>query len=725
MSIALVLSILSLGVPVEGAVMRTWHLAKPVSSITPILPGQRPNAWTHLESLNGVPLPTRPEHVYSLIDGSIHIDRPGDWAFELSSDDGAHLWVTGTKVVDHDGLHAATARTGSKSLRVGTHPFQIKWFQAAGGADLSLKWKGPGDDGFADIPLHALRADWPAVRPTEEGNKHTVGASSRRRPGDGCPLVDAYPGWSTSPLNVSLDGRVTCLVGPRDGNVFAATDAGTLWHLDPERKTATIFASGLPAVIGMSPDGDNGLLLNTDEGTIVVRDTTGDGAADMRQAASSLLPPGPVAIVRDGALRSLAGTVLMRLPDTVEVDRVLNMVQTPALGPGTLLSGGHNTWLAQFGDQHRTTLTRLSGAPLDGAVQIDEDTLVLADEAGLHRAQWTPGKVLRIADARPMVNGIEIHLSRPVAAHVLSNPEHWTLTWIDAANGQRPVDVVSASPLLNGRGAFLELNDLPAAGTMHVRLVGPWTSLTDVKGAWSTEAWVAVSAPLPKDVGLVRSRVQPRRNTLSTRERLEGWQLLFDGHDAASSWRGFRREDLPASWTAEDGQLIYTGEGGGDIITRETWDDFDLHLEWMVQPGGNSGIFFNVAEDAGAVWATGPEMQILDNAMHSDGQNPLTSAGANYALHKAPFDSSLPPGRWNHARISVQGDHVQYWLNGLKTADYELGSPQWTARVRDSKFVNMPRYGTEVSGHIALQDHGDRVAFRNIRIKRLDAPAQP
>jgi hypothetical protein len=599
------------------------------------------------------------------------------------------------------------------------------WFQAAGDAELRLKWKGPGDEGFADIPLHAMRADWPIKRPTASGDKHTVGPSSRRRSGDGCPLVDAYPGWSIAPLNVSIDGRVTCLMGPKDGKVYAATDAGTMWHIDPSQRTARVFARDLPTVKGMSPDGDNGLLLNTDEGTLVLRDTSGDGVADMRQSASSLLPPGPVAIIRDGALRSLVGTVLMRLPDTIEVDRVLNMVQTPGLGPGTLLSGQENVWLAQLGESGQATLTRLSGAPLDGAVQINEDTLILANEAGLHRATWTPGAVLRIADARPLANGIEVMLSKPVATAVLANPEHWALTWIDAANGRRAIDVMSATPLLHGRGAFLELSDVPAAGTMHVRLVGPWTGLNDVNGAWSPEAWVAVQAPVPSAVGLVRSRVRPRRNTLSTRERLEGWQLLFDGHDAGSSWRGFRKQDLPDTWIAQDGQLIYTGEGGGDIITRETWDDFDLHLEWMVQPRGNSGIFFNVAEDAGAVWATGPEMQILDNALHPDGQSPLTSAGSNYALHKAPFDASLGPGRWNHARIKLDGNHVQYWLNGLKTADYELGSPQWTAKVRDSKFVNMPRYGTESSGHIALQDHGDRVAFRNLRIKRLNTSPQP
>lgn len=206
-------------------------------------------------------------------------------------------------------------------------------------------------------------------------------------------------------------------------------------------------------------------------------------------------------------------------------------------------------------------------------------------------------------------------------------------------------------------------------------------------------------------------------NTLSDAQVAQGWALLFDGEQAATAWRGYRSGGLPAGWVVKDGVLIR--EGGGDIITREQFDDFDLYVDWNVTEGGNSGIFFNGGEEGGYIWETAPEMQILDNLGHANGVSALQSAGANYGLHAPPADSSRPAGQWNRARIRVQGDHVQYWLNGVKTADYVIGSDDWTARVAGSKFTHMPMYGTKSKGHIGLQDHGDRVSFRNIRIRRL------
>jgi hypothetical protein len=207
-------------------------------------------------------------------------------------------------------------------------------------------------------------------------------------------------------------------------------------------------------------------------------------------------------------------------------------------------------------------------------------------------------------------------------------------------------------------------------------------------------------------------------NSLTKEQVEEGWQLLFDGQDASTSWRGYRKTNLPEGWVAREGVLVR--EGGGDIVTREQFDDFDFYVDWRVEDGGNSGIFFNATEEGNAIWETAPEMQILDNAGHSNGVSALHSAGANYALHAPSVDSSRAAGKWNRVRIRVLGNHVQYWLNGVKTADYVIGSDDWKARVAGSKFTHMPMYGTKAMGHIGLQDHGDRVSFRNIRIRRLD-----
>jgi hypothetical protein len=208
---------------------------------------------------------------------------------------------------------------------------------------------------------------------------------------------------------------------------------------------------------------------------------------------------------------------------------------------------------------------------------------------------------------------------------------------------------------------------------------------------------------------------QPAPNTLTAEERAAGWRLLFDGTTTAG-WRGFRQQAMPDGWQVVDGALTRVGKGG-DIVTTEEFGDFDLSFEWQIGPGGNSGVFFGVSEQSTAVWHAAPEYQILDNAGHKDGATPATSTGANYALHAPARDVARPAGQWNQSRITVQGPRVTHWLNGEKIVEYEIGSPDWTARVAASKFKAHPAYGTVRPGRIALQDHGDRVAFRSIRIR--------
>jgi hypothetical protein len=196
-----------------------------------------------------------------------------------------------------------------------------------------------------------------------------------------------------------------------------------------------------------------------------------------------------------------------------------------------------------------------------------------------------------------------------------------------------------------------------------------------------------------------------------------GWRSLFDGRTTAG-WRGFRMASMPAGWTVVDGALTRTGEGG-DIITTDQFTDFELELEWKVAPGGNSGIMYRVTEDAERTYHTGPEMQVLDDAGHQDGGARLTAAGSAYGLYAAPAGVVKPAGEWNAVRIVMRGRHVEHWLNGVRAVEYELGSPDWEAKVKASKFTEWPGYGRSPRGHIALQDHGDLVAYRNLRIREL------
>ncbi|HEX9610301.1 MAG TPA: DUF1080 domain-containing protein [Gemmatimonadales bacterium] len=206
-------------------------------------------------------------------------------------------------------------------------------------------------------------------------------------------------------------------------------------------------------------------------------------------------------------------------------------------------------------------------------------------------------------------------------------------------------------------------------------------------------------------------------NSLTPDERAAGWRLLFDGRTTAG-WRGFRMDSMPGGWQAVDGALTRVGRGG-DIITREAFRNFELALEWKVAPRGNSGIFYRASEDAEAIYWTAPEMQVLDDAGHEDGQSRLTAAGANYGLDPAPAGAVRPAGEWNQVRLVVNGAHVEHWLNGTKVVEYELGSPAWEAKVQASKFAPHPHYGRNAEGYLGLQDHGDLVAYRNIKIRVL------
>ena len=210
---------------------------------------------------------------------------------------------------------------------------------------------------------------------------------------------------------------------------------------------------------------------------------------------------------------------------------------------------------------------------------------------------------------------------------------------------------------------------------------------------------------------------QGESNTLTPTEAAEGWELPFDGQ-TTNEWRGFKQSTMPAGWQAVDGALTRVGEGG-DIVTKATFENFDLQFEWKIETGGNSGVFFRVTEDEDAVWHTAPEMQVLDDDAHPDGQAAMTSAGSDYALYGRSEDVVKPVGEWNHSRIVVNGSHVKYWLNNVQVVDYELWSDDWEQRVAASKFAAYPNFGRARRGHFALQDHGNPVYYRNIKVREL------
>jgi hypothetical protein len=220
-------------------------------------------------------------------------------------------------------------------------------------------------------------------------------------------------------------------------------------------------------------------------------------------------------------------------------------------------------------------------------------------------------------------------------------------------------------------------------------------------------------------VGQEMGRASPESpgTMLNERERADGFRPLFDGVSLAG-WKGFTTASPPTGWKAVTGELVRDG-AGGDLVTVDLFADFELRLDWKISMNGNSGIMFRAGPGGKYPWETGPEFQVLDNAGHKDGQSPLTSAGSNFAVHAPVKDVTRPVGEWNEIRLIARGPHVEHWMNGVKLLEYEIGSDDWTARVKASKFATMPGYGRESRGHIVLQDHGDVVAYRNVRLKIL------
>ena len=206
-------------------------------------------------------------------------------------------------------------------------------------------------------------------------------------------------------------------------------------------------------------------------------------------------------------------------------------------------------------------------------------------------------------------------------------------------------------------------------------------------------------------------------NALTSAEASQGWTLLFDGTSTAG-WRAYDKDAMPEGWKAVDGALTRVGRAG-DIITTRSYRNFELALEWRIGPGGNSGVFYRAALGSDAIYFSAPEMQVLDDSGHVDGRSELTSAGSDYGLYPAPRGVVRPVGQWNAVRLVVNGNHVEHWLNGQKIVEYELHSPDWRTRVGSSKFKAWREYGQAAEGHIGLQDHGDWVAFRNIKVRVL------
>ncbi len=227
-------------------------------------------------------------------------------------------------------------------------------------------------------------------------------------------------------------------------------------------------------------------------------------------------------------------------------------------------------------------------------------------------------------------------------------------------------------------------------------------------------------------------------NQLTDAERADGWRLLFDGNTLAG-WRGLGYDSIPtAHWRVVDGAIEKIASGkvpkmpdgqpanGGDLMTTDTFRDFELSFEWKVAPGANSGVKYNVSEDFSLAHASnhaalGFEYQVLDDSLSDDNKLASHLAGALYDLI-APNDGKhlVPVGQWNRSRIVFRGMHGEHWLNGVKVVDFDLGTPRMDSLLRSSKYHSISGFADRRVGHIILQDHGDEAFYRDIKLRELD-----
>lgn len=211
-------------------------------------------------------------------------------------------------------------------------------------------------------------------------------------------------------------------------------------------------------------------------------------------------------------------------------------------------------------------------------------------------------------------------------------------------------------------------------------------------------------------------------NKLSKKEIKKGWVLLFDGK-TTEGWHTYLKEDASAAWTIQDGALAFDPEAGegGDLVTDQEYENYELSLEWKIAEGGNSGIIFNVHEDPefGATYVSGPEMQVLDNEKAHDNKEDDHLAGSLYDMIPVGRTVAKAAGEWNLASIRLKDGQLTLTLNGVQTADVQIGSEEWKKLIAGSKFKDWEHFAQYSKGRIALQDHGNKVWYRNIKIRPL------
>ena len=357
---------------------------------------------------------------------------------------------------------------------------------------------------------------------------------------------------------------------------------------------------------------------------------------------------------------------------------------------------------------------------------------------GLQRLKYNGKTTFEMLAVRAKTDGVEIEFTEPLNETDGWDVNDWEVKqWKyvpTAAYGGPKVDLVT----LKVAGAYvsadrkkvsLKLNGMKPGHVVYIHMRDPYISDAGHQ-LWSTEAWYTMNNIPANDPVKTTPLPGLLDNTLTAAESLEGWKLLFDGK-TTTGWHNFNKTTIGTGWVVSDGALMLDSKqkadgnwqvaDGGDIVADGEYENFELLVEWKISPCGNSGIIYNVVESPKYefAWQTGPEMQVLDNVCHPDSRFATHRAGDLYDFISTSIVTVRPAGEWNKARIVKSNGKVEHWLNGVKVVEYEMYNDKWLEMIRNSKFRDMPDFGRAKKGKIVLQDHGDKVWYRNIKIKQL------
>lgn len=214
------------------------------------------------------------------------------------------------------------------------------------------------------------------------------------------------------------------------------------------------------------------------------------------------------------------------------------------------------------------------------------------------------------------------------------------------------------------------------------------------------------------------TQLAAKDNTLTQEEKAAGWELLFDGN-TLQGWRNYQQTSAMGNWQVQDGTISLTKNGSGDLISSNVYDNFELSLDWKISQAGNSGVFILADETEKYIFFHAPEIQIIDNEKHPDSKLDSHRSGSLYDMVAAPASAYKAASEWNTLRIKRQDNVLEVWQNDVMTVHIVMHSSTWDKLVAASKFAKWQGFGELSKGHIGLQDHGDPVSFKNIKIKEL------